>query len=71
MRAQERRNDLQRHLLLQLPHNAQNFQFIFNGQTVARLRFDCGRATAQEPIGAFPCLREKISLARCTRFFHR
>src|SRR6476620_8006499 len=70
MRAEKCRHDFQTHLLLEFAHNAQNFQFIFDSQTVAQFRFDCRSSATQEPVRMLFCLREKTSLASCTRFFY-
>src|SRR5206468_11526922 len=70
MCAEERRHNLQRRFLIEPPHNPQDFQFVFEGKSVARFGLHSCRSAAQEPICMSLCLGEKIGFARFSRLFN-
>src|SRR5207302_10362247 len=57
------------HHLSSFPTRRSSDLFMFNCESVARLRFDCCRAAFQKPIGMFLGDGEKLVLTCGARFF--
>src|SRR5215208_1247809 len=60
VRSEKRRDVAQRRFIIQSFDSAQDFEFVFQGQAITRLGFNCRRATSQKPMCVAAASRNQI-----------